>query len=204
MIRRNQQARRDQKAALTQAMQDAATSGQRGHYKPPPRQRCEETPATHFLPLGAHKVDVRQWREELADFEWEVVENVTLLPLTPRVTNDSCEVAVLAAVDSEPLSALMESLLRCGGYATVFVKGPVAPDGSYDVSCLEFVDAACNLDAQATDMTGEEAPAPNATVGMLVAYVRTQLHGVRLPYQLGLRASGISPVSDIERWPVLA
>lgn len=133
--------------------------------------------------------------KRLSDFWAEVAFNVAFYDLA-RVTNDEGVVGVVSCLDDEPLAAMMSRIEACGGYATVF---SLAEDGR--VRMVEVIDEACALGQGAEPMLDEDAPAPNATIGLFLDYLETRPHGVVIPQRLGSPIEAISSPRAVEFEP---
>lgn len=138
---------------------------------------------------------------ELLRFTSEVMFNATLDDLA-TVTDDQGVLQVVACLDSEPLSVLLDRVAASGGYATVFAQSRLADDGSYTVRRAEFVDSACALEQGAEQMLDEDAPSPEATVGMFLDYLETRPRGVVIPARLGMRVEAATSPHAVELQPV--
>ena len=117
--------------------------------------------------------------DKLEDFRNEVEYNLTFGPLADmdlRVVNDAGEAVVVVALAEEKLSAMVQRINDAGGAVNLFVADDAI---THSVSVVPEVSALLN-DA-VDDMTGDQRPSFNASVGMFIAYLRTQSGGVLLP-----------------------
>lgn len=138
---------------------------------------------------------------ELLRFTNEVMFNVALDDLV-TVTNDEGVLSVVACLDTEPLSVLLDRVAASGGYATVFSQSRLADDGSYTVRRAEFIDSRCALEQGAEQMLDEDAPNADATVGLFLDYLETQPCGVVIPARLGMRVEAATSPHAVELQPV--
>ncbi len=86
---------------------------------------------------------------------------------------------IVAALSEERLAVLLRRVQAVGGFANVFVLDAV--EGS--VQLVPFIDRRSAILADsAEDLTSAvDRPAPDATVGMFLAYLSVKAHGVLLP-----------------------
>lgn len=113
-----------------------------------------------------HQVDLSLGCGPLANFE---------LP----VTGDDGNAPIVVAFADEHVSKLTERIASAGGNANVFVK-----DGPR-VHFVAVIDEACAIGDADDTLVGEEAPSPNSTIGMLLAYIERRPSGVTISATLG-------------------
>lgn len=126
------------------------------------------------------EVDVR--RRELDQFRHDVDLNLThgsLADFDLPVTDNDGNAPLIVALADEPVSKLTDRIRAAGGKANIFVK-----DGSF-VHFVSVIDAQCAISEADETMVGDEAPSPNATIGMLLAYVERKPNGVTISATLG-------------------
>lgn len=121
--------------------------------------------------------------ESLLDkFRREVNHNLAYGPMADvelPVTSDDGGCPVVVALDSERLSVVLGRLRAVGGFANLFVRG----EGRVRVASV--IGAECAIAAPDDDMSGDEAPGADATVGMFLDYLERRPNGVILSAAVG-------------------
>lgn len=120
-------------------------------------------------------------QERLKRFSVTVMYNAVVNDLG-TITNDKGQIALVACLDEEPLRVLVDRVAACGGYATVF---SLRQDGL--VRITEVVDDQCAIRDDTDLMIADEAPDPEAPIGLFLDYLATQETGVTIPNNLGSR-----------------
>lgn len=118
----------------------------------------------------------------LDDFRREVNHNLAFGALAnvdlPVTGDDGC-CPVVVALENERLSVVLGRLRAVGGFANLFVKGKGR------VRMASVISAECAISDPDDDMTGDEAPGVNATVGMFLDYLERRPNGVILSAAIG-------------------
>lgn len=122
-------------------------------------------------------------QQQLDDFRREVNLNLaygTLADIDLPVTGDDGGCPVVAALEGERLSVVLGRLRAIGGFANLFVR---RDDGG--VRMASVIRESCAIADPDDDMTGDERPDADATVGMFLDYVARKPCGVVLSAALG-------------------
>ncbi|BBZ30694.1 hypothetical protein MMAD_49890 [Mycolicibacterium madagascariense] len=120
-------------------------------------------------------------QKQLDAFRMEVDWNLAcgcLAEYELPVTSDEGGHPVVVAFDSERLSVLLGRIRAVGGYANVFVRGRSG------VRMASVMSDACAI-AEPNQMTGDEAPGADATVGAFLDYVSHHPEGVAVSAAVG-------------------
>lgn len=119
---------------------------------------------------------------QLDAFRREVNLNLAcgaLVDVELPVTSDDGGCPVVVALEEERLSTLLGRIRAVGGFANLFVRGPE------QVWMVSVISAACAIRPPGDVMSGDDAPGPNATVGMFIDYVARNPGGVALSAAVG-------------------
>jgi len=95
------------------------------------------------------------------------------------VTSDDGGCPVVVALDHERLSVVLGRLRAVGGFANLFVRGEDC------VRLASVIGAECAIPDPDDNMTGDDGPGADATVGMFLDYVARRPNGVMLSEAIG-------------------
>lgn len=132
-----------------------------------------------MMPMQQH-LDHQQ---QLDDFRRRVNLNLACGPLADidlPVTGDDGGCPVVVALEGERLSVVLGRLRAVGGFANLFVR-----DDGGRVRMASVVDESCAIGDPDDDMTGDDRPGADVTVGMFLDYVAQRPCGVLLSAALG-------------------
>lgn len=121
-------------------------------------------------------------QSQLDEFRREVNYNLAVGALADfdlPVTSDDGGCPVVVAFEDESLSTVLGRLRAVGGYANLFVRC------DEHVRLVSVIDDGAALMEASDDMTGDEGPGPDATVGMFVDWVERCPHGVKISGAVG-------------------
>ena len=110
-----------------------------------------------------------------------------LADLNLPVTSDDGGYPVAVALEDERLSVLLGRLRAVGGFANLFVRGDKRVRG------VSVVDTECAIGDPDDDMTGDDSPGPDVTVGMFLDYLERRPNGVILSAAVGHPARARRP-----------
>ncbi len=121
-------------------------------------------------------------QQQLDAFRREVNLNLALGPLADielPVTSDDGGHPVVAALAGERLSIVLGRLRAVGGFANLFVRD----DGR--VRMASVIGESCAIGDPDDDMTGDDRPGADATVGAFLDYVARRPRGVVVSAAVG-------------------
>ena len=125
-------------------------------------------------------------QQGLDDFRREVNLNLgcgALADYVLPVTSDDGGCPVVVALEDERLSVVFGRIRAVGGFANLFVRGK---DGA--VRAASVLNDVCAIADPDDAMTGEDAPAPTATIGMFLDYLARRPGGVTISMVIGYPA----------------
>lgn len=102
-----------------------------------------------------------------------------LMDVDLPVTSDDGGRPVIVALEDERLSTLLGRIRSVGGFANLFVRG------ADQVRRVSVIGDTCAIAVPDDVMTGEDAPGPDATVGMFIDYVERRPNGVTISAAVG-------------------
>lgn len=117
----------------------------------------------------------------LDDFRSEVNRQLAygaLADIDLPVTSDDGGSPVVVALDGERFSVVLGRLRAVGGFANLFVRGESPSGRGFRVRMASVMGAECAIAEPDDDMSGDEAPGPDATVGLFLDYLARRPNGV--------------------------